>query len=146
MTKPKKPKVYRGYLTLDGRHHVTVNGKPLRHVDYHGEEMAWGYMGSGAADTALSILANYFREGFVTGEYLHRLGLVDNSPKCWHYHQDFKREFVAGWSRGEEDRWELTSDQIAAWLEKQPAYEPDTSEQEYKDLHGRQVISFQDLF
>src|SRR6266446_5224705 len=130
-------KVYRGWMDANRTRHITVNGRPLRHVDYHSEEMAWGYGGSGAADTALSILANYFNERprrtskrLFNGEY-----------KCWHYHQDFKRDFVAGWGAkaGDDDSWQISADEIAAWLETQPAYEP-------LDRYGRTVINFQDLF
>src|SRR5947209_8732680 len=102
-------KLYAGWRDQHGTPRITVNGKPLRHVAYHSEEMAWGYGGSGPADTALSIFANYFHETWVTGEYLHRLPLLQNAPKCWVYHQAFKWDVVAGWG----EQWELTSDQIS---------------------------------
>ena len=130
-------KIYKGWRDGQRNVNVTVNGRPLRHVQYHSESLDYGYGGSGPADTALSILANYF------GERPRRTSkrLFNGEYRCWHYHQDFKRDFVAGWGAeaGDDDSWQISGDEIAAWLEKQPAYEP-------VDQHGRTVISFQDLF
>jgi hypothetical protein len=77
---------------------VTVNGKPLRHVVRHSPTgMSWGYGGSGPADTALTILVDVFGG---------RIDLVNI------YYQQFKFHFVAEWG----DKWELTSEEIEAWL------------------------------
>jgi len=48
--------------------------------------------------------------------------LFNGEYKCWHYHQDFKRDFVAGWGAkaGNDDSWQISGDEIAAWLETQP--------------------------
>lgn len=59
----------------------------------------WGYGGSGPAQLALALLYD------VTGDREKSLG---------HY-QDFKWQFVAEWG----DRWEITTEQILAWLEKE---------------------------
>ncbi len=128
-------KVYRGWKDANGTRHITVNRRPLRHIDYHSEVMSWGYGGSGTADTALSILANYF------GERPKRTSkrLFNGDYRCWHYHQAFKAHFVAGWGTGDDDSWQISGDEIEAWLEMQPSYEP-------LDQHGRTVINFQDLF
>jgi hypothetical protein len=65
--------------------------------------------------------------------------LFNGDYRCWQYHQAFKTHFVAGWGTGDDDSWQISGDEIAAWLETQPAYEP-------LDQHGRTVISFQDVF
>ncbi len=128
-------KIYKGGRDGQRNVHVTVNGRPLRHVQYHSETLDYGYGGSGPADTALSILANYF------GERPKRTSkrLFNGDYRCWHYHQAFKAHFVAGWGTGDDDSWQISGDEIEAWLETQPAYEP-------LDQHGRTVINFQDLF
>ncbi len=127
-------KVYKGWRGADGERHVTVNGRPLRVVDYHSDEFSWGYGGSGPSTLALSILANYF------GERPKRTSkrLFNGDYRCWQYHQDFKRDFVAGWGTGDNDSWQISGDEIADWLETQPVFEP-------LDQHGRTVIRFQDL-
>jgi hypothetical protein len=131
----KGKKVYKGWIDANKTRHITVNRKPLRHVEYHSEEMSWGYVGSGPADTALSILANYFSER----PRRTSKRLFNGDYKCWHYHQAFKRDFVAGWGTGDDDSWQISSDEIATWLETQPGLES-------LDQYGRTVISFQDLF
>lgn len=115
------PKAYTGHRNDDGDCIVAVrlpagNTRPLRHVDYHSDSFEWGYGGSGPADLALSILADFFGEKHVTGNYLRRLKLLHDSPRCWTLHQDFKREFVATWGRGQGDTWEITTEQIAKWV------------------------------
>ncbi len=82
---------------------------PLVHRPHHSPTgMNWGYQGSGPADLALAILLDHLKE-VPTDEQL-RIG----QPLAWRLHQFFKREFVAGWG----DSWELSSDQITAWLEQ----------------------------
>jgi hypothetical protein len=107
-----KMKVYSGWRDEQGKLHVTVNGRPLRHIKYHTNEFDWGHGNDGAADLALSILANYFGERpnpqskrFLSGEYI-----------SWRLHQDFKAEAIATLSRIE--RWIVTSEQIALWLDR----------------------------
>jgi hypothetical protein len=56
----------------------------------------WGYEGTGAADTAASLLADYLGE-----------------PQPVRITQAFKRAIVA---RLAHDRWTLSGDQIKAWL------------------------------
>jgi hypothetical protein len=114
--------------------HVTVNRRALRVVEYHADSFEWGYPGSGPATLALSILANYFNERWVNGEYLRRMKFAQAAPKCWHYHQEFKRDLITGLGRGNDDSWEITSDQIAKWLETQPAYEPLDEQQRSKEV------------
>jgi hypothetical protein len=106
-------KVYAGWHDEQGTPHVTVNGRPLRHIQYHTNEFDWGRGSDGAADLALSMLANYFGERphpqskrFLSGEYT-----------SWRLHQAFTTDVIATLSRIE--RWLVTSEQIALWLELQ---------------------------
>jgi len=79
---------------------VTVDGKPLKHIVHHSPNgFEWGYSGSGPADLALSILADYL------GDY----------NKAWLWHQHFKFCFVAGFS---EPGWELTGSEINKYLQE----------------------------
>jgi hypothetical protein len=111
-------KVYEGERYPSGDTEVTVNGQPLRHVDYHSQDLDWGYNGSGPAEVALSILADYFGEDQVTGDTLRAAGLATPAPKCWHYHQDFKRDLISGLpSQG---KWRINSDTISRWLTTEP--------------------------
>lgn len=95
--------VYRGYRVSDaGDHLVTRNGdilmpEPSLKVWNHSPTgFSWGYGGSGPAQLALAILLD------VTGD-------IELASKR---HQDFKWKFVSGWG----DNWEITSDQVLAWL------------------------------
>lgn len=132
--KVKKKKIYRGYF--GDRASVIVMVKPevedayaLRHVVYHSPTgLAWGYGGSGPADLALSILADYF------GESPTRTELVRGKPECWRYHQEFKWAFVAQFS---DQGFFLESERIAAWLgETQQTSEDGWLEAAYEDDNG----------
>ena len=68
----------------------------LRLANHSPDGFNWGYGGSGPAQLALGILLDH------TGDAKRALA---------HY-QPFKSAFVAGWG----DRWELTGEQIDAWL------------------------------
>ena len=72
-----------------------------RHTGIASGEFNWGYGGSGPADLARSIIAD-------------ALGTDNPDPAIY---QEFKREFVAGWG----DRWEISLDEVRAWLEKRKA-------------------------
>lgn len=79
---------------------VLVNGRPLGHVDRHSPTgFAWGYGGSGPADLALSILA----------DYLGDLRLAED------LYQSFKSDKVAKWPQ--DKPWRLTGQEIEEWLE-----------------------------
>lgn len=107
-------RVYRGIRSTNDRtmKRVTVtvdNGKPetLHHVAFHSPTgFEWGYGGSGPADLALSILTDYFK--------------AQDDPnaedRAFAVHQAFKYAFV---SRFPDYAWEITSDEIAAWLVKE---------------------------
>lgn len=60
--------------------------------------LSWGYAGSGPAQCALAILADYFNDVIAQEHY-----------------QDFKREVVAMLP----NTWELTGEQLEEWLSRQ---------------------------
>jgi hypothetical protein len=88
----------------------------LRHIPYHASAFDWGNSSDGAADLALSILANYLGERprldskrFLYGEYL-----------SWQLHQRYKNDVIAKLPQTE--RWSITGEQVANWLKRQPEY------------------------
>jgi hypothetical protein len=86
--------------------------RPLTVVTYHAPDgIEWGYPGSGPADLALSILADYFEE---TPEQV--LGALKSlwapRSKAAALHQRFKADFLAGEQR---DEWQIRADVIEAW-------------------------------
>lgn len=84
-------RIYRGSRLHNGDVSVTVDGEPLRHVVVHSPSgFNWGYGGSGPADLALSILADFF------GENPTREQLNSGECLCWQHHQRFKWELIAG--------------------------------------------------
>jgi len=70
----------------------------------------WGYGGSGPADTALSILADFFDEQ-PTREQIRR-----GNMKAWAFHQPFKWQFI---SPAPYAGFTLTEQQISDWLGEQ---------------------------
>jgi len=87
---------------------ATVNGQPLIHIVHHSPTgFEFGYGGSGPADLALSILANYF------GEEPSEKALYHGRCKCWKPHQDFKWRFIAP-QQG--NSFEITEDTISSWI------------------------------
>ena len=102
---------------------ITVDGRPLDHIVYHSPTgMEWGYGGSGPADLALSILADYLGEQAAVRRYLDAvrrgafIALDMEEPISLQLHQAFKWEFVARFAR---DAWRLTDSQIVPWLLRQ---------------------------
>lgn len=123
---------------------------PLTHHSKHSPSgFAWGYAGSGPSELARCLLIDHLGDkapcptcegiGSVTygdvdessGEPITRPARVDDEdgtscPTCWgekfmispRTYQAFKFEFVAGWSVS---GWEITSEEIDAWLTTQPA-------------------------
>ena len=88
--------------------------RPLTHVSYHSPDgFEWGYAGSGPADLALAILADYFEEPpeFVLAALR---SMWTPRSKAAALHQSFKERFVATEHR---DEWQLHSDDIEAWLQ-----------------------------
>lgn len=76
---------------------MTVDGQPLKHRVRHSPTgFEWGYLGSGPADLALSILWDFMG---------HEPTRVD--------YMNFKDQFVAKWP----DNWEITGYGIQYWLD-----------------------------
>ncbi|MGH6693352.1 MAG: DUF6166 domain-containing protein [Gammaproteobacteria bacterium] len=92
-------KVYRGYRNPRGYARVTVNDRelPLRlDLSNHSPTgFEWGYGGSGPAQLALAILADYLDDAEALPLY-----------------QDFKRDVIAGLG----DEWRITGGAIDNWL------------------------------
>ncbi|MPZ50844.1 MAG: hypothetical protein GEU75_16355 [Dehalococcoidia bacterium] len=91
-------------------------GEPgaLMHIPFHSPDgFEWGYAGSGPADLALAILADYFEEP--PEQVLGALrSLWAPRSKAVALHQEFKEQFIARERRNE---WRLGSDVIEAWLQ-----------------------------
>ena len=69
--------------------------RPLRHVVLHSPTgLGWRYGGPGPADLALSLLCD------VLGERPSEKQIYHGRCRAYARHQDFKREFVAGWEFG----------------------------------------------
>ncbi len=121
-------KTYRGYTDSD----ETIGGpngpilvyeddrEPyrLRHMIVHSPSgLAWGYSGSGAADLALSILADYLDEADVIPAHErhdHAVAREIQHTRAWVLHQDFKRQFIAPLDEGA--GWTLTDADVRDWL------------------------------
>ncbi len=88
----------------------------LRHVVLHSPTgFEWGYGGSGPADTALSILADYFGERPTSSALAFGRLADDPMPRCLEYYQQFKWDFIAPAPR---EGFEISTEQINSWLEK----------------------------
>jgi hypothetical protein len=104
-------RIYRGSRRLKGSpYFVSVDvGKRTRvlyHLVYHSPTgLEWGYPGSGPADLALSILADYFGESLVDRRRIDR-------TRAWRLHQQFKHDWVAGF----DDEWEISAAEIERWI------------------------------
>lgn len=99
----------------DCRIWVERRGKayPLKHVVVHSPTgFEWGYAGSGPADSALSILADYLGEAPKVAQ-----GRGGNSL-AYALHQEFKWKFIATALHA---GFRITSEQIAAWLKEREA-------------------------
>jgi hypothetical protein len=112
----QETKIYQGQRPLDEQigdcRVFVIQGETVRSLDqvgYHADGFEWGYGGSGPADTALSILADYFGERPDLNE-LHA-----GDSQSWQYHQQFKRDFIAG---ADQAGFTITSEQITRWLQE----------------------------
>jgi hypothetical protein len=93
-------KIYKGERLSEGGVKVVVIEneieKPLIHKAYHSPTgFEWGYLGSGPADLARSILWDFVKEESTRSLYMK-----------------FKEDFVSGWG----DKWQLTGQDIDNWL------------------------------
>jgi len=104
-----EPVAYVGFRTAEGPQVYVVRGGrpvPLRHIERHSPTgFEWGYSGSGPADLALSILADYLG-GEAAAEELKG---------------SFKDEIVARLPRS---AWMLTEEALQAFLRRHPAAIP----------------------
>lgn len=88
--------------------------RTLRHVVLHSPTgLEWGYGGSGPADTALSILADYFDEKPSSSALAFGRLADDPMPRCLEHHQNFKWKFIAPAPR---EGFEITTEQIDDWI------------------------------
>ncbi len=129
----------------DGTVIGTVNDDyPLRHVGTASPTgFEYGYGGSGPADLAMSVLADYFDEQPSKSELYHGriespcdctqngshpadpecmqcdgTGLGESKPlQCWEHHQAFKWQFIA--PRDSSQPFVITEGEIERWLEQQ---------------------------
>jgi hypothetical protein len=85
---------YKVFLVDDG-----IRTTNLPHKKHHSEEMRWGYLGSGAADLARSILADAVGEN------------IFNHPEIY---QPFKHQYVARF----DDVWSLSKAEVLAWMKQ----------------------------
>ena len=121
-----KPKVYRGwrakewdetYQVYTEKVYVTVDGHPLPYFNTNGpffppegpsgKWCEWGYSGTGPRELATAILADYF------GEKSPRGWASKEEYQAVRYYYDFKDDFVQWFP---EQSWEITSEEIEAWL------------------------------
>jgi len=144
-------KVYRGYSDQgDATGPVSVvvyeeGQEPyrLRHMIVHSPTgMSWGYDGSGAADLALSVLADYLGEAAAIPaheRYDHAIAGQIHETGAWLLHQEFKRDVVAPLPQ---DR-NVTIDgaDIGAWLAPpRAAMEKELRERQLLALLGQRVV------
>ena len=79
---------------------------PLLHIIYHSPTgFEYGYAGSGPADLAFSILADYYG-------ITDKNEAVNGEPGL--NHQSFKMSFLA--SRNRDEQFEITEEAITDWL------------------------------
>jgi len=86
----------------------------LKHVMIHSPDgFEWGYRGSGPADLALSILADFFGENPNQAELDQ--GRYDNVVESLRYYQRFKEAFVAKWPK---EGGYIEDHTIGVWIRK----------------------------
>lgn len=105
---------------------------PLDHIIVHsptGFEV--GYGGSGPADLALSVLADYFGESQSRAEreQLKARGCA----LAWTHHQQFKRDVISGIHLDPGQCHVITSESLAAWLRVQASLEAGAGEMSGKE-------------
>ena len=106
-------KIYH-FIREDGKATVWVETDrsfyPLPHLIAHSTTgMDWGFGGKGPADTALSMLADYFQE------YPQLVSKDWRETRSWLYHQDFKWAFLSNATLGE--TFTIAEERIKKWME-----------------------------
>ncbi len=119
-------KIYRGYsdqgdatgptsVLVYEEGHETYR---LRHMIVHSPSgLSWGYQGSGAADLALSVLADYLGEAAAIPaheRYDHAIAAEIQETGAWLLHQKFKRDVVA--SLPQDGNVTINGADVEAWL------------------------------
>lgn len=121
-------RTYRGTYTRDNKIVVEyrIDGHedwvPLWHYRCHSESFAWGYSGSGPADLALAILANYF------GERPEKESPKTGQLMSWLLHEPFMKGVVATWPKffQPNSQWRIESEaSIAPWVAGWMALNPE---------------------
>lgn len=89
--------------------------KPLPHIEFHSPDgFEWGYPGSGPADLALAILADFFDEDPEEVRTYAFTGKGELS-QAFHAHQEFKQEFIEDLPRND-NSWRIYESQIKEWF------------------------------
>ena len=114
----------------------------LRHLIVHSPTgMSHGYHGSGPADLALAILADYLGETAAIPaheRYDHALAGVIHETGAWLLHQEFKRDVVALLPQGR--GFTIDGNIVAAWLKpRQAALDREMRERRLLALLGQRV-------
>jgi hypothetical protein len=99
------------------------NATLLKHCVLHSPDgFETGYSGSGPSDLAVSILADHFG---VAPERIERVykqswGVSDNlAGKVFHLHHHFKAHFIAPRKLEKGESYQISGDDIAAWISDQ---------------------------
>jgi len=124
-------KVYRGYSdqgNASGPVSLAVYEEgqepyKLRHMIVHSpSSLSWGYQGSGCADLALSVLADWLGEATAIPaheRYNHTIAGQIQETGAWLLHQEFKRDVVA--SLPQDRNIAIDGVDIEAWIEPRRA-------------------------
>ena len=114
-------KVYEGKIKND-EEIVLINGSPLDPrldiVNHSPTGFSWGYSGSGPAQLALAILADYlsipkpFKQYWCAGRHVFNK-TYDQGIKCY---QQFKEDVIAELPQKKE--WIIDDRQIKYWMEE----------------------------
>jgi hypothetical protein len=104
----------------------TLPARRLRHANLHSPTgFECGYGGSGPADLAASILADFFNVAPRTvaaawrgkpARKPHTASRTADAGKVVGLHQDFKAEVISRIQLGRGEKKEITGEQIAVWL------------------------------
>ena len=115
-------KQYIGVRLKDRRLHVWVVAEQERyslvHVVQHSSNLECGYLGSGPADLALSILTDLFNEkpAIVHGHLNGSITEWRSRSRASDFYQAFKRDVIAKLPR--EGDWQVSEDEINAWIKE----------------------------
>jgi len=95
------------------------NRRLLQQLFYHSPTgFEWGYGGSGPADLAIAILADFFGEtetmpSYVMRKYHPKNHVLIEQTRAWRLHQEFKWAVIANQPNG---GFRIDEDDIREWL------------------------------